>query len=589
MEKLIVVRVRKFGSKNSAMGKRLVFQEGKTIDGDRFVASVYEDLHSRTLECILFNLVSECVRALCILPDIPQAHSLELTFSQFDSLFQFHTSLLAPWSSDSRYHILVERLDLFPDDAMGSRKIFVSTEPTKDASASVEQAKGESSVLTRSESARKNYIQNLILRRNLEDIMCRQRIVRVEFLRDQLNQTTRKDGFAEGARGPNHIVDVKGVAVQKHLSKVQAVLIEKARKAERKTSSTTRAPAQPATITCQSLDVSIFAKGEQLFQSRLIEQGKVIAEFRFEYLSEKLSRRNFVESAKKKRWLEMQSDSVMGFRMKMEKIKVWDDMETKRDSKIIQKRTICASRYGLKINLTKTEIRLELKHLSNRIRESRARMLLVRREELEIKSRSKRDSQKLNIVRNRNIEIKLEIRDRKLKEIKWRSEREIDSNPKFIPSSGASVSESYASKKSSNITALKIKEEAELAEKHAFLQTLERTERMNDIFSRRPQLGSIKLTPAQVEVERAQNWKKQMLIQRENICCIKQKRLDGKRNDARRSREEIRRIHEITNELDSKRCIAWTYSEKLRNAKVVNSALSRVSLIDELIPTLALF
>lgn len=71
MEKLIVVRVRKFGSKNSAMGKRLVFQEGKTIDGDRFVASVYEDLHSRTLECILFNLVSECVRALCILPDIP--------------------------------------------------------------------------------------------------------------------------------------------------------------------------------------------------------------------------------------------------------------------------------------------------------------------------------------------------------------------------------------------------------------------------------------------------------------------------------------------------------------------------------------
>jgi hypothetical protein len=122
-----------------------------------------------------------------------------------------------------------------------------------------------------------------------------------------------------------------------------------------------------------------------------------------------------------------------------------------------------------------------------------------------------------------------------------------------------------------------------------FLQTLERTERMNDIFSRRPQLGSIKLTPAQVEVERAQNWKKQMLIQRENICCIKQKRLDGKRNDARRSREEMKRIHEMTIELDSKRCIAWTYSEKLRNAKVVNSALSRVSFIDELIPTLALF
>jgi hypothetical protein len=38
------------------MVKRLVFQVGKRIDGEQFVATIYEDVHMKSLECALFDL-----------------------------------------------------------------------------------------------------------------------------------------------------------------------------------------------------------------------------------------------------------------------------------------------------------------------------------------------------------------------------------------------------------------------------------------------------------------------------------------------------------------------------------------------------
>jgi hypothetical protein len=126
-------------------------------------------------------------------------------------------------------------------------------------------------------------------------------------------------------------------------------------------------------------------------------------------------------------------------------------------------------------------------------------------------------------------------------------------------------------------------------EKTLFLESLNRHERvLQKLALKACSYERPRKTPTQIEVDRYNDWKNQVQLNREHFTALKQNREEEKRLANQRLRDKTRSSFEKCTVLESMRRKMWNELDETRNKLVVNAALKRVSFIDELIPTLSL-
>eukprot|EP00931_Biecheleriopsis_adriatica_P104425 TRINITY_DN790_c0_g1_i1.p1 TRINITY_DN790_c0_g1~~TRINITY_DN790_c0_g1_i1.p1 ORF type:complete len:663 (-),score=210.31 TRINITY_DN790_c0_g1_i1:67-1968(-) len=176
----------------------LIFQEGKCIEGDFYIVAVYDDPATCTISFSAYELENDCT------------YTYPLTYSQFDSLFQYDSELMNPSNQDGRFHWVIERLD-FVQDKRGQKVLCLGEEATADFEDGeelvAEKPKSQSiapsgaggkidgatrakllkeldtqddaklhAALVKSEGARKRFVAELHSKRNLEQLKASQRL-----------------------------------------------------------------------------------------------------------------------------------------------------------------------------------------------------------------------------------------------------------------------------------------------------------------------------------------------------------------------------------------------------------------------------
>eukprot|EP00933_Yihiella_yeosuensis_P020726 TRINITY_DN16561_c0_g1_i1.p1 TRINITY_DN16561_c0_g1~~TRINITY_DN16561_c0_g1_i1.p1 ORF type:complete len:640 (-),score=188.54 TRINITY_DN16561_c0_g1_i1:108-2027(-) len=181
----------------------LIFQEGKCIEGDYYIVAVYDDPATCTISFSAYELENDCT------------YTYPLTYSQFDSLFQYDSELMNPSNKDGRFHWVIERLD-FVQDKRGQKVLCLGEEATAEPDEEeelVEDVKKKPegaapanvggkidaatrakllkeldthddaklhAVLVKSESARKKFVADLHSKRHLEQLKASQRLQKAD-------------------------------------------------------------------------------------------------------------------------------------------------------------------------------------------------------------------------------------------------------------------------------------------------------------------------------------------------------------------------------------------------------------------------
>jgi len=180
---------------------QLVYQEGKQIEGEAYIMSVYEDPSQCRLTFAAYELETD------------QVYTLPYSYAQLDEIFQFNSELVNPNNRDARYHWIIERLDfVLVDLQKGTKTLTLAMEKTPESAAPKMKAKvkgeltstidaelrakllGElatydtsalQSELVKSEGARKTFLRELFAKRRIEQLKAQQRQVKVDEVREE--------------------------------------------------------------------------------------------------------------------------------------------------------------------------------------------------------------------------------------------------------------------------------------------------------------------------------------------------------------------------------------------------------------------
>jgi len=179
----------------------LVFQEGKLIEDEAYIISVYEDPSLCRLTFVAYELESD------------QVYHLTYSYAQMDEIFQFNSELVNPNNRDGRYHWIIERLDFVLVDLRDNTKtLTLALEKTPETTApkvKPKQKTGETSQLdaelraklvhelqtydtlalqhelVKSEGARHTFLRELFAKRRIEQLKALQRQVKVDEDREE--------------------------------------------------------------------------------------------------------------------------------------------------------------------------------------------------------------------------------------------------------------------------------------------------------------------------------------------------------------------------------------------------------------------
>lgn len=188
----------------------LVFQEGKCIEGEFYIIAVYDDPATCSVAFAAYELEND------------STYTYPLTYTEFDTLFQYDSELMNPSNTDGRFHWVIERLD-FVIDNRGQKVICLAQEktpehdddmPTMEKSATKSKgglapaAYGGGGIdaatrakllkeldtqddaklhaaLVKSESARKKFLADLHAKRSLEQLKAQQRLAKADEEREE--------------------------------------------------------------------------------------------------------------------------------------------------------------------------------------------------------------------------------------------------------------------------------------------------------------------------------------------------------------------------------------------------------------------
>jgi hypothetical protein len=179
----------------------LVFQEGKLIEDEAYIISVYEDPSLCRLTFVAYELESDKV------------YHLTYSYAQMDEIFQFNSELVNPNNRDGRYHWIIERLDFVLVDLRDDVKtLTLSLEKTPETAAPKPKPKVKGELtsqldaelraklvhelqtydttalqheLVKSEGARHTFLRELFAKRRIEQLKALQRQVKVDEDREE--------------------------------------------------------------------------------------------------------------------------------------------------------------------------------------------------------------------------------------------------------------------------------------------------------------------------------------------------------------------------------------------------------------------
>jgi hypothetical protein len=179
----------------------LVFQEGKLIEEEAYIISVYEDPSLCRLTFVAYELESDKV------------YHLTYSYAQMDEIFQFNSELVNPNNRDGRYHWIIERLDFVLVDLRDDVKtLTLSLEKTPETAAPKPKPKVKGELtsqldaelraklvhelqtydttalqheLVKSEGARHTFLRELFAKRRIEQLKALQRQVKVDEDREE--------------------------------------------------------------------------------------------------------------------------------------------------------------------------------------------------------------------------------------------------------------------------------------------------------------------------------------------------------------------------------------------------------------------
>jgi len=238
---------------------QLVYQEGKQIEGEAYIMSVYEDPSQCRLTFAAYELETD------------QVYTLPYSYAQLDEIFQFNSELVNPNNRDARYHWIIERLDfVLVDLQKGTKTLTLAMEKTPESAAPKMKAKvkgeltstidaelrakllGElatydtsalQSELVKSEGARKTFLRELFAKRRIEQLKAQQRQVKVDEVREErraklmsnkvlLEEKAKAEKTKAEKDAKEEAAEVEEVAAEKKEAEAEKTLAEEAKEHE---------------------------------------------------------------------------------------------------------------------------------------------------------------------------------------------------------------------------------------------------------------------------------------------------------------------------------------------------------------------
>ena len=512
-----------------------------------------------------------------------------VTYAVFDDLFKFNTALLAPGNVNGRYHHLIERICFCIDDFDGPKRVTLGAEPSYDRCDDVPESPRVSQSLVESDKVRGDFLDAIRGRQDLQELKSRQRLLK-------LREVQPLPVVYECSRvPPSDIVISCRVGDKKSTAQSQPKTWGKSRTPNRCRPSISREQERPSSM---PQDIPSDQSGDAFAPPAALDAGLRLVS------SEILGRRSSAISAvqtgeeKLREAKHFAHTHLREMASKRAAQHTWRSnahakLERKRWTRISEKRKARDLRFMALLLNFQERSNLEQKQRLYRIGQAKLKTINTWKHKVAEKFLRKINASKLQTVRDRNVEIKLEVRQRRLKEAMWlRQMTGVDSEierlavnePKI--NSNASVIESvktYKTGSSSNMSKnLKLQDQL-LREKQEFTARMEREERLKEKLANKP-VVYVHVTPDQVEVQRYQAWKASELERRNRILTAKLGAMEQRAIEAANERENKHRAYMKHMELEDKRQKRWAVAEAQRDKDTVERAVSHVSGVHQLVP-----
>lgn len=404
---------------------------------------------------------------------------MDLSYSDMEALFRFETSLIAPWKAEQRFHWITERLDLIVEEFQGPKKLYIAEQPAGDQSSSLAPEYQTNVILVKSEEARCRFLQSIGSRRSLEEIKSLHRLALLDRLNNEQSQSPKKTDLTTN----KHLDDVKMKLLEKQKAIVKRIIDEKnlatspvkraTRKAEDIRSSDPQEVPDLSILPCEPTN--------KVSETRIaIRNISLIIRDSFEkHRKDIRDKARSASEAKYRAWIKLQDDCKLRFEEGHSRQKLSADVEAKRSSNIAIRERERRKTFSETLSQQARDAGLDRKHFIRRVQEAKLRAHRERIRKLIELHQKRVDLEKIELLRNRNIEIKLEVRDRRVKEQRWKKERQQMHVNQQLPPEPLSARSHRTGSSAVSLSKRDREEQASLAiGKAEFLKDLEREERI---------------------------------------------------------------------------------------------------------------
>ena len=317
-----------------------------------------------------------------------------------------------------------------------------------------------------------------------------------------------------------------------------------------------------------------------------------IVQERARHLNDQKTKLIILQESKKVMWSKMQDSAATRVRAQTLTDHVNRDLEERRATNVFSMERGRRLRFAGELVERKKESMLKAKRFANRMADVKGKKQKERVFKLIEKFNARKDWEKTDLIRNRNVEIRMEARDRKLKEARWRKERLALSAVSLTlePATDGigTLPEVTKTFKSGSSIVFKSEDEDVAKERSEFLERVDRDERILEKMRMKDSMEAGKKGSAQLEIERIQRWRQAELDKREALTNLKLANEAERRDAARAARElEVSKFHKIKH-LEELRMQKWRVAESQSNSATVARANGCVGLVHQLIPCLTL-
>jgi hypothetical protein len=270
-------------------------------------------------------------------------------------------------------------------------------------------------------------------------------------------------------------------------------------------------------------------------------------------------------------------------------------LNQKREINISQKQREFDQHMNTSLTRRKTQAVLGNKRLQIRILMRRSQIIEHLRANWISKQRRRINLAKLQAKREKNIETRIQERQRRVNENQWIKERQGDAIGSYVLgltepkiNAAASVVESIKTSKTGSSAAVARRLQQELLqEKAEFLDRLDRRDRINAKISKKG-IPTTSKSPNEIEIDKFLAWKAAAISHEQRILDAKVNLTIGRMKEMSDTIDRAKKRWETTQSRDAMRALNWEKSERRRAIEVVEKAVKSTPTVGQLIPCLAI-